>query len=138
MPPSLPLYPIYQLKSDTASLQGMEAASRDSSPTGLKPTHGLVGTTEWWENIASGHLPVITVRGRVSRFWRGHHDDYPEFELLEDSGGRSMWGCEIPAARAEFRFAIGTTIEVDYVRQDLKSPFNGSTASNVVIEIRGA
>lgn len=133
-----PLYPIYQLETDAVNLQHMQAASSGRGPTGLKATHGLIGSTEWWDNVDTGRLPIVTVRGKVSRFWPGHHGDYPEFELLEESGMRSVWGCQVSAARAEFRFAAGTKVEVDYVYQQLKTPFNGSTESKVVIEIRGA
>jgi hypothetical protein len=126
---------IYSLRTDPA-LASMQSASRGGTRVGLKDSHGLVGSDEWWKQIEEGSTPVTTTSGTVIHFWPGHHGDWPEFELREPDGTSSNWGCLIPAPDAAHHFALGAKVEIDHVRQELKVPFNGSSATRLVIEIR--
>ena len=128
---------VYSLRSDPG-LASMQAASQGDGPRGLKQTHGLVGSADWWEKVDKGLLPTNTTSGVVIHFWPGHHDDWPEIELRESSGASSNWGCLIPAHDAVQHFVLDAQVEIDHVDQELKAPFNGSTATCVVIAIRVA
>lgn len=128
---------VYCLRSDP-SLASMQAASQGDGPHGLKQTHGLVGSPEWWEKVDKGSLPICTTSGIVFHFWPGHHGDWPEIELRESSGASSYWDCLIPAQEAVQHFVPEAQVEIDHVEQELKTAFNGSTATCVVIAIRVA
>jgi hypothetical protein len=129
---------IYQLKSDKKTLDSMQTGSLDSkSVLGLKITHGLVGSEEWWEFISSGALRLHTISGIVSGFWPGQWGDGPaEFEIQEENGKRSIWFCKKEPNEASTLFIVGRPVELDYVLQELKTPFNGSSQSQVCLSIR--
>lgn len=127
------LYPVYILRDDQEGIEQMQRASLSDGELGLKQTHGLVGSDGWWAQIEQGALPLHKVRGTVSRFWPGHHGDWPEFELQEANGMRSMWDCMVPAGIAGFRFAVGTAVEVAYVEQELKAR---EGPSKLIVELR--
>lgn len=117
---------IYQLRQDVTSIAQMQRASLDAGAAGLRITHGLIGSAEWWSQVDSGALPIHTVRGMVSGFWPGQWNDGPaEFELQTEQGERQLWLCEIPAAQAILEFRIGRTVAVSYVRQSLKARIEG-------------
>ncbi|WP_457351010.1 hypothetical protein [Roseateles sp. P5_D6] len=128
---------VYSLRSDPG-LASMQAASQGDGPHGLKQTHGLVGSADWWEQVDKGSLPTNTTSGTVIHFWPGHHGDWPEIELRESGGASSNWGCLIPALEATQHFMLDAQVEIDHVEQELKAPFNGSTATCVVTAIRVA
>lgn len=126
---------IYSLRSDP-SLPDMQAASLGAGETGLKQTHGLVGSVEWWRKVEDGTLRVSTTSGTVIHFWPGHHGDWPEIEIREPDGTSSNWGCLVPSDEARRHFCLGAKVEIDHVQQELKVPFNGSRATCLVIAIR--
>lgn len=126
---------VYSLRNDPG-VQRMQAASISADPVGLCQTQGLIGSPEWWRQIESGSLPVVTIVGEVIHFFPGHHEDWPEIEVRERDGSSSDWGCNIPAGEAANCFSLGTMVEIDYVQQELKFPFNGSTSTRVVTAIR--
>lgn len=117
---------VYHLQYDIETIASMQSASLGSGPTGLRITHGLVGSKEWWSNIESGTLPLQTLRGEVSGFWPGQWGDGPaEFELKTAYGERSMWLCEMPPSRAKALFIIGRAVEVSFVKQVRKTAVEG-------------
>jgi hypothetical protein len=128
---------VCSLRTDPG-IHHMQAASVGREPIGLRETHGLVGSAEWWSHIEPGSLLLRTVSGTVARFWPGDHGDWPEFELLESSGARSVWGCLIPAPEAALAFQPGSRVEVDYVHQELKQSFNGTHEAKLTVAIRVA
>ena len=126
---------VYSLRTDPG-LADMQTASQAESLVGLKQTHGLVGSLDWWERVESGVLPKSTTSGTVIHFWPGHHGDWPEIELREPDGTSSNWGCLVPSNEASQFFTLGTAVEIDHVQQELKQSFNGSRATCLVIAIR--
>lgn len=126
---------IYSLRTDP-NLPGLQTASLDSGHVGLKQTHGLVGSAQWWGHVEAGSLPTNTTSGMVIHFFPGHHGDWPEIELREPDGTSSNWGCLIPASEAQQFFVLGAMVEFDHVPQELKTPFNGTSATRLVIAIR--
>jgi hypothetical protein len=128
---------LYSLRVDP-NLRSMQEASTSTGPVGLRQTHGLVASAEWWINIERGKLELQTVVGKVARFWPGHHGDWPEFELVDPSGAHTKWGCMVASAEAEQAFRPGCSVEVDFVRQELKGALNGSHETKLVVAIRVA
>ncbi len=126
---------VYSLHCDLA-VQSMQAASLSEESVGLRQTHGLIGSPEWWAHVEGGSLSVATTIGEVIHFFPGHNGDWPEIEVRERDGSSSNWGCNLPAAEAKQWFVLGRSIEIDHVQQELKVPFNGSTSTCMVTAIR--
>jgi hypothetical protein len=127
----------YSLWDDTAALRGMQDASlrRD----GLRATHGLIGTEEWWQAIRSGTLPLHTARGVIRGLWLGQYDSGPaEFKMeLEDGSLFGGMCCDHEPQRAAQRFRLGRRAEVDYVLQYLDRPVEGLPDPHALfVEIR--
>ena len=117
---------IYHLQQDTKAIASMQRASLDPGPIGLRITHGLIGSSDWWSNIESGSLALQSVRGKISGFWRGQWGDGPaEFELQTADDQRSRWLCKLAPPLAEREFCVGRTAEVSFVEQQLKSALGG-------------
>jgi hypothetical protein len=123
---------VYSLRSDPG-LKAMQDASQSDGAAGLKQTHGLVGSDDWWRQIEDGSLPVHCTTGQVIHFWPGHHGDWPEIEIREPDGTSSNWGCQLPVEDAARNFTLGTCVAIDHVQQEFKTPFNGSNFTCVVV-----
>jgi hypothetical protein len=114
----------------------MQRSATSPGPVGLRITHGLVGSAEWWSQIQSEALPLQAERGVVSGYWPGQHGGGPaEFELRQPNGVTSHWHCELDPGQAGRRFLPGHPVEVQYVIQELKEAFNGSHATKVTVSI---
>ena len=114
----------------------MRRASQSDGPHGLRITHGLVGSDQWWASQLDGSLPVVRLEGLISGFWPGQWGDGPsEFELTVVSGAKSTWFCGTAPNQAARVFKIGRRAAVTYVEQQLKTEFAGSTSTKVVTAI---
>jgi hypothetical protein len=124
---------IYELRSDFA-LDSMQRASSGPGPLGLRDSHGLIGSSEWWANIERGALRVHELRGIVSGFWPGQWGDGPaEFELRTPDGSTARWLCNEEPRKAALTFRIGRAVEVRYVVQERKTPLDGRIETTVVL-----
>ena len=126
----------YRLRDDQSTLVSMQRASQSDSTVGLKITHGLIGSDEWWSSIARGLLPVTSERGQIQRVWLGQNSAGPaEFEIRAADGSISRWlfGAEPSIAKREL--LVGRAAVVEYVVQDLKVPFNGSQHTKVALTV---
>ena len=83
---------------------------------GLKNTHGLFASPEWWKNIETGRLQLYTECGLITKAWPGHHNDFPEFEVTTANNQTKLW----PMETAPLLHEIGSKVEIDYVQQTLK------------------
>lgn len=124
---------VYQLRQDTEAIALMQRASLDSGPMGLRITHGLIGSPDWWSKVESGSLALQSISGKVSGFWLGQWSDGPaEFELQTSEGKCSRWLCELPPSQAKTEFCIGRAVEVSFVEQELKSALEGKGSETKV------
>jgi hypothetical protein len=98
---------IYRLKLDKRAIQ---------EATGIKPTHGVFGSPEWWQSIKDGTLPVQHLRGIISRIT--DENDWPEFTLRTEEGQEIEWSryANDPDF-ADVFYTVGRPIEIDYVIQ---------------------
>ncbi|MBB6092353.1 hypothetical protein HNQ60_001199 [Povalibacter uvarum] len=127
---------IYELKTDAATIAALQRASLSSGVTGLKTTHGLIGSEEWWSQIRNGVLRLQTREGVVSGFWPGQHGEGPaEFQLREPDGTESIWMCELEPSAARSEFRIGRDVRVEFVLQQLKTAFGGANDTKVVVSL---
>jgi hypothetical protein len=127
---------IYDLASDAVTVAALQNGSLSSGATGLRITHGLVGSEEWWRHVRDGSLPLQIREGVVSGFWPGQFGGGPaEFRLRSSDGAESMWLCEVEPSEARQEFQIGREVRVEFVFQKLKTAFNGSNESKVVVSL---
>ena len=85
------MQPVYRLKDDLAHLANVQKATLTTTEYGIEQTHGLFGSDEWWRHIVDGSLPTGTVRGTITRVFMSGHNDWPEFEMQDNSGQLSRW-----------------------------------------------
>jgi hypothetical protein len=127
---------VYELRDDTDTVRHMQSAMLSDGSVGLKNTHGLIGTDEWWEQIFAGTLPIHEEVGVISGFWPGQWGGGPaEFELSDETGCKSRWLCGLEASAARVAFRLGRPVCVRYVVQELKTVFQGSTRSKVTVSM---
>ena len=128
---------VYLLEQDVEAIASMQRASRDAGRNGLRITHGLIGSDEWWTKIKSGTLKTHSVKGKISGFWPGQWGDGPaEFELQTKDGQLSKWLCEMAPNEAKKEYYIGRNVDVEFVVQELKSALEGSSnETNITISI---
>jgi len=128
---------VYELQNDSATIASMQRGSREARPpVGLRATHGLIGSKEWWDNIKSGALKLHALSGLVSGFWPGQGGGGPaEFELRAADGTKSMWLCEMEPAAAERAFRLGRPVLVEFVLQELLFPLKGAHETKITVSI---
>jgi hypothetical protein len=127
---------VYDLRNDSEGIKHMQSGSLDAGAVGLRVTHGLVGSTEWWTQIQNGALQLHSVQGVISGFWPGQGGGgSAEFELKHSDGSKSMWLCELEPDSAKHIFRIGGKALVKFVFQESKSAFNGTHETKVTVSI---
>jgi hypothetical protein len=127
---------VYELRNDAETIRHMQSAMLSDEPNGLKNSHGLIGTDEWWQQVLAGTLPIHEEVGVISGFWPGQWaGGPPEFELCDTTGRKSRWLCEVEVGEAGVAFRLGRPVCVRYVMQELKTALNGCTQSKVTVSI---
>jgi hypothetical protein len=125
---------IYDLQNDLWRIEQVQKASLSPEPVGLKATHGLVGSEEWWDNIERGRLPIHF--GNIAQLWAGRSGDYPEVEITGLNGEGSRWLCPIDCDVAQRELKIGRAIEISYVAQQFKNDFSGKRTTDFLLTIK--
>ena len=124
----------YKFQEDKEAIKRLQEVSSDpKSDYGLKTENGLlIGTKEWFQATEDGRLSKETIRGTISKMYMSGHNDWPEFEM-ENESGKSTWTRE----GNDQLYLVGKLIEIDYVIQKYKRPWDmlGPTTKQVV-EIR--
>jgi hypothetical protein len=129
--------PVYRLKDNATHVANVQKATLTTTEYGIEQTHGLFGSDEWWEHIVDGTLPVHTIRGTITRVFMSGHNDWPEFELSDNSGQLSRWTRETNRLEDAVFYEPGRAVEIDVVRQHHKrAAWTKETETNVVLEIR--
>jgi hypothetical protein len=132
-----PMKTIYCLKDDPDRLGTIRQATLTTQEFGIEPTHGLIGSAEWWGKIDNGDLPVHTTSGIIERVYMGSMNDWPEFEVLSGEGELSQWTREANSVNLARNYAPGRRVEIDYVLQrHRKKSFDRGAETKVVLEIR--
>ncbi|MEP1422827.1 MAG: hypothetical protein ABJK59_13750 [Erythrobacter sp.] len=102
---------------------------------GLRGTHGLFGSEEWWNNIANGKIRTIVKSGIICGL-RYVGQDTPdeantiEFRLVDDVEVTfDHGGLYANTDQDREQYKIGRTIRYTYVCDELKKPSpNGGVA----------
>lgn len=129
--------PAYQLKNDTTFIVQVQNATRNTDDFGIEMTHGLFGSQEWWEQIASGKLTLHTLRGVITeRFWSGMAD-WPMIKVESDTGEISDWTRQVNTEEQDALYIPGQRLEIDYVLQRHRpKSVDGGAEIKQVIEVR--
>jgi hypothetical protein len=128
---------IYRLKDDPDRKKAIQQATLTTEEFGIEPTHGLVGSAEWWGKIDKGDLPVHTTSGIIERVYMGSMNDWPEFEVRSAEGELSQWTREANSVTLARGYAPGRRVEIDYVVQrHREKSFDRGAEAKVVVEIR--
>lgn len=128
---------VYRLQDDPEQVDRIQRATLDTEEFGIEPTHGLVGSDEWWAKFESGELPNITLSGTITRVYMGSMGDWPEFELTTAAGVPSSWTREANSADLAEEYVEGKVVEIDYVLQRHRAgSWDGGGETKLVLEIR--
>ena len=128
---------VYQLKEDRTFIEAVQRATRTTKKFGIEPTHGMFGSSEWWEKIGAGELHVHTLKGEIRDVYMASMNDWPEFKMLSDVGEESRWTRSRNPSVGDSIYRTGNRIEIDYVlqRHRPESQTNGAEFRQV-LEIR--
>ena len=111
---------VYRLREDKRIIQLIQDASLHRDDAGLKQTHGLFGSKVWWEHTEDGTLPVITIRGVITRVFMSGHNDWLEFEMTTDTGEKLRWTRKANGSGRDDDYKVDHKVEVDYAIQKFK------------------
>jgi hypothetical protein len=127
----------YELRTDTDWISKVQKATLGTKEFGIEPTHGVFGSSEWWEQISSGWLPLQTLTGVITKRYMGSMGDWPEIEVRGDSGDVSHWTRNVNAKERDRLYIPGQRIEIHYVMQRHRpKSFDHGAEFKQVIEIR--
>jgi hypothetical protein len=128
---------VYNLTQDLDHIRRVQHATLSTDQFGILPTHGLVGSDEWWQRIESRELPIHAVSGVIDRVYMTGHNDFPQFDPLTREGDKSSWERLCNDRCDDSLYVAGAAIEVDYVLQQWKRPVPVlGTTTRLVVAIR--
>jgi len=132
---------IYQLTNNPTYIKDLQSASLNSSQNfGLQITHGLCGSTEWWDNIKKGALKKMLHKGKITKvYWTAMCNDTPVFDMIDENGKILSYNREADNKTLFKQYKEGATIEIDYVIQKFKEgvdTLDDKRETEIIFEIR--
>lgn len=132
-----------ELKLDTQQVALTQALTLNKSrpQMGLKGTHGLFGSDEWWENIGQKKMPLEFFSGVITRAYIAGQDESGmnnTIELLLDDGSIRTLGIYVNIPEDALLFQIGHRADIVYVLDELKlqpAPDGGDNYSKIALEM---
>lgn len=131
-----------ELDNDPGQVAAAQALSLDATRpyVGLKGTHGLFGSPEWWANIESGVIPKKRLSGVIARVYVAgqEHSDVPNtFDLRCGDGSVIMEGIYVNSQDDVALYQLGRQVEIVYALDELKmpSPDGGKDYLEIVLEV---
>ncbi|WP_440467008.1 hypothetical protein ACKI1H_28010 [Pseudomonas sp. YH-1] len=107
-----------ELKNDPEQIALAQALILNfSRPMGLKGTHGLFGSSEWWSSIEQRKIPLFLVSGVICRTYVAGQDGSEVnngIEILLDDGSVRDVGIYINDKADMPLFQIGCRVEIVY------------------------
>lgn len=111
----------------------------DRPSLGLKGSFGLFGSPEWWENVRTGAILTERLIGVIRRVYAAGQDpsDIPNsFDMVTPDGETHSESIYVNARQDVGKFQLGSTVEVLYALDELKSPRrDGTKYSKIVLEM---
>lgn len=114
-----------ELKADPEQVRlAQELTLNASRPTmGLKGTHGLFGSNEWWSRIANREVPLSFLSGVILRAYVAGQDGGGEnntVDVLLADGSVTSAGIYVNDKTDIALFKTGCQVEVVYALEELK------------------
>ena len=109
---------VYDLRDDHWTIEHTQQGTLSPDDHGLKLTHGLFATEEWWNAIEFGRLPKYVIGGYISSVYMGSMGDFPMFEISSESG-KSRWA---RLGKDDNLYEVGKRVRLTYVLQEWKNP----------------
>ncbi|QQG30334.1 hypothetical protein JFY74_10070 [Pectobacterium carotovorum] len=132
-----------ELKSNPEYVMQVQRLTLDQSKPfmGLKGTHGLFGSKEWWSSIEQGKMRLLHRSGTITRTYVAGQDPSPVdncFSLLLDDSSvieESIYSHIDDEDKKLFR--LGARVDIVYALDELKrASANGDKCySDIVLEI---
>lgn len=125
----LPMKRVYllseEIKKDSRQVASAQALTLDSSKPllGLKGTHGLFASPEWWSNIEQHKMPLSFVSGIILRSYVAGQDEDNDANgviLLLDDGSTRDVGIYANETVDISLFKSDHRVELVYVLDELK------------------
>lgn len=137
---------VYQLSEELAhdpeQVADAQALTLDQSRPriGLKGSHGLFGSPEWWANIEAGAMPLKHLSGVIKRVYVAGQErsDVPNtFDLSSSDGMVRMEGIYVNSPDDVALYQVGRKVDVVYVLDELKmpSPDGSKNYLEIVLEV---
>jgi len=127
---------VYKLADDRDSIARIQKATLTTDDFGIRQTHGLFGSPEWWAKIASGELLLETIRGTISKVYMGSMGDWPEFQVETSDGTKESFTRWVSRREMDREYRNGRLVEIDFVWQFHKKAWSGDPKTKVILEIR--
>lgn len=126
---ALPMKLVYQLseelKTDLERVALTQALTLNKSKPymGLKGTHGLFGSEEWWGNIHQQRIPLLFLSGIIRRAYLAGQDEYGlnnTIDILLDDGSVHSVGIYVNNENDIELFRVGSIASIVYALDELK------------------
>jgi hypothetical protein len=113
------------LREDPTQVQLVQALTLNPAKPrmGLRGTHGLFGSSEWWANIREGRMPLLYLSGIVQRVYVAGQDESTSnntIDLKLDDGSVQMVGIYVNSKNDAELFHPGCKACVVYALDELK------------------
>lgn len=114
-----------ELKSNLERISLTQALTLDiSRPVmGLKGSLGLFGSSEWWNNIKNGVMPLLLITGTVRRAYVSGQDSSERnnmIDLILADGSACAVGIYVNNLNDVNLFEVGCKVKVIYALDELK------------------
>jgi len=132
-----------ELEDDPEQVALAQSLSRDQSRPlmGLKGSHGLFGSQEWWDSIKNGAIPLRYISGVIKRMYvSGQERDVPEntFDLVTSEGATKTESCYTNSKDDLGLYRVGRRVDIVYALDELKAqpaPDGSINYSEIVLEM---
>lgn len=114
-----------ELESNLERMSLAQALTLDASrpSMGLKGSLGLFGSSEWWNNIKNGVMPLLLITGTVRRAYVSGQDSSDRnnmIDLVLDDGSACAVGIYVNNLNDVNLFEVGCKVKVIYALDELK------------------
>jgi hypothetical protein len=121
---------LYSLADDHELIEKVQKATLTTQEFGIVPEVALYGSTEWWQAIEDGRIPVHRIEGVISDVFTSGESNWPQFEI-DSNGEKTIW-TRFGNVGA---YHIGDRVSLSYVVQKPKKSWTGQPFQNEVITI---
>lgn len=143
--PNIPMRLVFELaeelRRNPKRIEITQALTKNpSKPTmGLKGTHGLFGSEDWWNSIAARKMPLLFLSGTIKRAYVAGPDEgeIDTIDMLLDDGSVRSVGIYVNDDDDLRLFCPGHRADIVYALDELKqrAPDGSVNHSKVALEM---